>query len=609
MNRRWGRFAPDVHAQRVRLAWLVGIGIVTVGLQALLPWPLKLIIDQVLGGQPMPATLSWFSSVPGAASTGGLLAWLVMVLLLLSAGVMAMQLVKGVLQADLSARLRLAVGARVFERLQALSLTYHRRHQKGDLIRRVTSDSNCLPSLVIDVALPILTSLLSLTVLFLIMWQLDRTLALLAIFVALPMALLMRLLAPRMTERAYKHQQAEGAVWSVAEQTLTAIPVVQAFGREELEGSRFKGVTASTIKAYIRTVSSQLQFRVGIDGIEAVGIAAIMLIGGLKVVGGTISVGTLVVFLSYLTALYAPLLTFAYLATTVANAAASARRVAEVLDCSEMVCDMPVAVALTRPCSRDVAGRIDFEQVVFGYQSERPVLHDLSLQIRAGETLALVGRSGAGKSTLVSLIPRLYDPWQGRVAIDGQDLRRATLDSVRQQVAFVLQDPFLLPVSVADNIAYGRPAASRGEIEAAAHLADAHGFIEQMPRGYDTVIGERGITLSGGQRQRIAIARALLKDTPILIMDEPTSAVDSVTEHHVLGAVRRLAEGRTTIIIAHRLSTVRMADRIAVLDDGRVSATGSHDTLSTNSMTYRALFTSQLVSAAGAAAPFANGTG
>jgi ATP-binding cassette subfamily B protein len=439
----------------------------------------------------------------------------------------------------------------------------------------VAVDTGCVPTLVNGVVLSLLGSLLTLAVLMTIMWQLDRSLALVAAAVALPMGLAMRRLGPRMSERAYRQQQLEGEVWSVAEQALAALPVVQAFAREEHEGLRFRRVSGRTLAAFRRLLAAQLQFKLGVDAAIALGTAALMLIGGWQVLAGHTSIGTLVVFFSYLSALYAPLVSLAYLSSTFAGAAASARRVVEVLDADETVRDAPGA----RPLPVPPRGDVRLERVVFGYEPGRAVLQDVDLQVRPGEMLALVGSTGAGKTTLVSLIPRLFDPWEGRVLVEGMDVRQATLASVRERVALVLQDPFLLQLSVADNIAYARPGVSRSEIVAAAEAANADEFIRRLPRGYDEVLGEGGGTLSGGERQRIAIARALLRDAPVLILDEPSSALDAKTEARVMEAIERLTRGRTTILIAHRLSTVRRADRVVVLEAGRIVESGSHEEL------------------------------
>jgi ATP-binding cassette subfamily B protein/subfamily B ATP-binding cassette protein MsbA len=581
------RFVRHARAESRGLSVLIVMALVTVALEALLPWPLKLIVDQVLSGEPLPGSVAFIGRLPGAGTPQALLAWLACAVVVTFLAAQGMKVVQAVLQARVGARLQYALATDVFAKLHEVSLASRHRTRKGDIVRRVATDTTCLPNLITGVLLPLFTSLLLLVVLFAIMWQLEPLMAVVAATVALPMSILMRLLGPRMSVRAYEHQEVEGQVWSVAEQTLTALPVVQAFAREEHEQSRFSGTAERSIRAYLRSLLSQLQFKVGIDGSLALGTAVLMIVGGVQVLDGRLSVGTLIVFMSYLTALYTPLLTFAYLAPTLATAAGSARRVAEVLDDDDVLAEKPAAMPLRKPLSG--AGHIRMERVVFGYERGVPVLHGIDMEARPGEIVALVGSSGAGKSTLVSLIPRLFDPWQGRVLIDGQDVREAALASVRRSTALVLQDTFLLPVSVAENIAYGRPGATRLEVEAAARAANAHEFILSLPGDYDSVVGERGITLSAGQRQRIAIARALLQDAPVLVMDEPTSALDAATERDVLDAVKRLMQGRTCIIIAHRLSTVRHAHRIVVLDRGRVAEVGTHRDLLRSGALYRKL--------------------
>jgi ATP-binding cassette, subfamily B, bacterial len=548
------------------LAALLGLVLLGVALEALVPWPLKLIVDHVLTGAPLPGVVAWMELLPAGATSAGLLAWLSFAFFLIFAAGQAVQLAKALIQAEVASRMQYNLAEDVFEHLQALSLTYHGRAKKGDMVCRMNADTQCVPTLVMGV-LSIVTALLTLIVLFAIMWRLDPVLALVAVAVALPMGALMRLLVPRMTERAYRQQQLEGEIWSIAEQTLTALPAVQAFGREEHESVRFKGASSRTIQSYMRTLASELQFRIGIDGSVALGTAAVMVIGGWQVLRAGSSLGTLIVFLSYLTALYAPLVALAYFSSTFASAAGSARRVTEVLDACDMVRDAPGAEPLPNPAR----GQVRLEGIVFGYEPGHPVLKGISFEVMPGETVALVGPTGAGKTTLVSLIPRLFDPWEGRVLVDGRDVRAATLSSVRARVALVLQDPFLLPVSIADNIAYACPDASREAIVAAAVAANADGFIRRLPNGYDELIGERGVTLSGGQRQRLAIARALLKNASLLILDEPTAALDAGTEALVMEAIERLSCGRTTIIIAHRLATVRRADRVVALDSGRLA--------------------------------------
>jgi ATP-binding cassette subfamily B protein/subfamily B ATP-binding cassette protein MsbA len=293
-------------------------------------------------------------------------------------------------------------------------------------------------------------------------------------------------------------------------------------------------------------------------------------LGAQSVLDGRLTVGGILVFLAYLTALYGPLEVLMYAPSTTQGAAGSARRVLEILDTRRDVDDRPGAQPLSGP-----AGHLRIEHVNFGYEPGRPVLHDVSFEVRPGETVAIIGATGAGKSTLASLVPRFHDAWTGRVTVDGHDVRDVQLKSLRSHVSVVLQEPFLLPMTIAENIAYGRPQAAHDDIEAAARAANAHDFIMRLPDGYATVLAERGATLSGGERQRLSVARAILKDAPILILDEPTSAIDSHTEAELLGALERLMAGRATIVIAHRMSTIAKADRIIALEHGRVVEEGA----------------------------------
>jgi ATP-binding cassette, subfamily B, bacterial len=554
---------------------VVGCMLLGVGVDALRPWPMKWIIDHLLPGRPLPAAAAWIAALPGGGAPAGALAWLAALTVALFLATQAVRIAQGYVQAGVGLRMTFALGADLFDHLQRLSLSFHGRRRTGDLIRRVTADTGCVRDLVLWVFLLALTSLVSLAVMVAIMWRLDRGLAVLALCVAPPLGLLIRLFSGRLTARSLRQQQIEGEVMAHAEQTLTALPVVQAFNREAFETRRFRRLTRRSVQAYLGTIAAQLQFKLGTGSVTALGTAVVIVVGGLHVLHGSLSVGGMWIFLSYLGALYSPMETLAYLASGYASASASARRVFEVLDSEVAVRDAPNA----RPLPGDARGVIRFEHVSFGYEPGRLVLEDVSLEARPGETVALVGPTGAGKSTLVSLILRFHDPTAGAVTFDGLDLRTVRVASLRDAVSIVLQDPFLLPLTVAENIAYGRPGASMAEIAAAAREANAEAFIRRLPQGYDTVLGERGATLSGGQRQRLSIARAMLKRAPVLILDEPTSALDAGTEADVMQAVARLTRDRTTFIIAHRLTTVRRATRIVVLDEGRIVEAGTHDTL------------------------------
>ncbi len=547
----------------------MGAGIL---LNLIAPWPMKVIVDYVLYGHEMPARLAAVVSVlPGAGTPRGLLTWSVVatvVIFLLKWGI---GVVKAYVNIGFGRRMVYDLAGDLFIHLQRLSLRFHSRKSIGDTIRRVTVDSGCVSTIVNDAALPLLTAIVSLVAMFMVMWRIDATLTLLALSVV-PLMLfgLMRYFQP-MLDVSYQQQEVEGKIYSVVDETLNAMPVVQAYGAEPRADARFRKTAEEVVGVSLDAAAVQLKFKIAVAAATTIGTAAIIWFGASHVLDGSLSVGSVLVFLSYLAALYGPLESLMYAPSTTQAAAGSARRVLEVLQTECEVRDKPGAFAL-----QDVEGRIRFEHVDVGYTPDRQVLHDVSFEASPGETIALVGPTGAGKSTLVGLLPRFLDPWRGRVTIDGHDLRDVTVESLRRQIAIVLQEPFLFPLTIAENIAYGRPHATRAEVEAAARAANAHAFIERLPRGYDTMVGERGATLSGGERQRLSIARALLKDARILILDEPTSSVDVETEALLLEALERLMQGRTTFIIAHRLSTIRRADRVLVVQAGTIVETGTH---------------------------------
>src|SRR5438093_2928783 len=358
------------------------------------------------------------------------------------------------------------------------------------------------------------------------------------------------------------------------QRTLTGIPVVQAFAQEEREHHRFEQFAAAAIRAQQRStlIGSINSLTSGL--VTTLGTGLVLWVGARHVKDGHLTIGYLIVFLVYLGSLHSQMKVLANIYNALQGASASVERVMAVLETEPEVADKPGAMPLT-----SANGKIQLQAVTFGYEREKPVLRNLSLEVQPGECLAIVGSSGAGKTTLAGLVPRFFDADQGRILVDGQDVREVRLADLRRQVSLVLQEAFLFPTTIAENIAYGRPGATRQEIETAAQAANAHEFITRLPQGYDTPLGERGATLSGGERQRLSIARAILKDAPVLILDEPTSALDSQTESSILQALERLMAGRTTLIIAHRLSTVRNADRIVVLRDGQIVESGTHEQL------------------------------
>jgi ATP-binding cassette, subfamily B, bacterial len=547
------------------------------------PWPMKVLVDNVLSGRPLPeraaAWMAWLNleSMPVVLLTAVVLAT---VLLFVFGWLVA--LCHTLAKIAYAQRLAYELAAHSFGHLQRLSLSYHGRAPVGDLIRRVTHDTSFISKMVQSALFPALTAVLTLIGMFVVMWRMSPLLTLACVAVVPMMAAGFVLYSGRMLALSYAQQSAEGHVYSVVEQTLSAMAVVQAFAQEETSARMLRASTGSALRAAIASAGVDMRFKIAVGLATALGTATVLWLGTQQVLAGQLTIGGLLVFVAYLAAFYAPLNTIMYSSSTLQTAAGSAKRVMEVLETEEEVEERPGAVALGA-----IAGRLEFQAVTFGYDPGRVVLRDVSLCALPGQTVALVGATGAGKSTLVGLIPRFYDPWQGRVLIDGVDIREVQVQSLRRRIALVLQDPFLFPTSITENIAYGRPEASREEIQAAARAANAHDFIERLPDGYDSVVGERGATLSGGERQRISIARGLLKNAPILILDEPTSALDAETENLLLQALRRLMTGRTTFIIAHRLSTIRHADRIVVLQEGRIAETGTHEELMRRGRLYR----------------------
>lgn len=560
--------------------WPLTLGVVALALPsalvaAALPWPAKVVVDNVLLGQPATGAPGWLVDVlPGAGSPSGLLLWAAAATVVLFSLRWALDLLNEYASVTLGQRLTYDLAGRLLMTLQRMSLRYHARRGAGDTVRRTLVDTAAVAGAVVGTVLPLLFALALVGTVVGVMWTLDPELLLLALL-ALPLTgLAIWRLSPSMVERTVEQQDQDGGLYSQVEQVLTAAPVVQVFGQERRVTERFAVASEAAVAAALRATAAQARFRIGVSLAAAVPTALVLYTGTRHVLAGTLTLGELLVFLAYLETFYAPVHTFVYAPESMNSAAGSASRVLEVLEARPEVADRPRAQAL-----RSVRGDLVVDDVVYGYEPGSRVLDGVQLEIPPGRTLAVVGESGAGKTTLLSLLPRFNDPWSGRVLLDGHDLRDVRLSSLRQHMALVLQEPFLFPMSVAGNIAYGRPDADRAAVVRAARAANAHEFIAALPDGYDTKLGERGARLSGGQRQRVAIARALLKDAPVLLLDEPTSALDSESERLLLEALDRLMAGRTTLIIAHRLSTIRNADEIAVLDQGRVVERGTHSDL------------------------------
>ena len=574
-----GRIGAYASRQRARFAVIVALSLLISGSAALAPWPLKLLVDYGLIGAEPPDLLR---AILRAVRLPQEPAVIVAVAALASLLVFGLN---SATQYAISWNLTLAgqtivrqVANDLFARLQAHSLTYHARHAVGDLLSRITVDSWCSFNIVQSVFVAPVQHIGTVAVVTAVAWRLDGRLCALMLLAAPLIGASAVYFGSKLRKASALSRESESRLTSFVHQTLGAIPAVKAFGTENANRRRFELLAMESVSRSQWTKVLRQVFTLTNGMSLTIGAALVMYVGGTRVISGELSVGNLLVFIAYMRTVQGASEALLTAYANVRSWQASWERVLDILDAREEVEDRAGAVelGLQRPGK---SGALRLEGVTFGYEPDRPVLRDVELAIDRGETLALVGPTGAGKSTILSLILRFFDPWSGCVRLDGRDIRDIRLASLRQQISLVLQEPFLLPLTIAENIAYGRPDATAREVQAAAVAARADEFIRKLPQGYATPIGERGVTLSGGQRQRLAIARALLKDAPILLMDEPTSALDPETESLLLSAFQTLLRGRTQIIIAHRLSTIRAADRIAFLEDGRILELGSHNAL------------------------------
>ncbi len=535
---------------------------------SLAPWPLKILVDRALVGTNTREAVSLLDRLPLPADKKQLI--------LVAAGASVVLFVLGILLEAASTWVWSLAGQRMvrelafdlFAKLQRLNPTFHHKHTVGDLLSRLTGDAWSAYTLVDGLLITPWQNVATLVWVGALAWMMDWKLTLLSLALAPALAFTARSFGRRIKRRAKQGRQNESKLFSLVHQTLTIIPIVQTFGTQTRNREQFEQLADSAISISQRQSLLKNTYSLVTGVLTTTGVAIVLFVGARRVMTGALSIGSLLVFVAYLKSMQAAASGLLQTHGAIKSIEASVERVTEILNATEQVQERPDAKRLDWRSGQGIAVR--FENVTFGYDKDRAVLHKVNLQASAGETVAIVGPTGAGKSTLLSLLSRLFDPSEGKVMLGGVDVRDLRLEDVRKAVAVVPQEPLLLPISVADNIAYGRPDATRAEIMAAAETAHASEFIERMPQKYDTIIGERGATLSAGQRQRIAIARAIIRDAAVLVLDEPTSALDAESEKLVMDAVRRLCAGRTCFMIAHRLWTVQAADQIISLEHGRV---------------------------------------
>ncbi len=565
--------------------WAAALTVVSIGLGLLRPWPFAYIIDRVL---PAAASPTHHLAVLGY----DLSAWsLPSIVLLMCVLIVGFHLLTGLLnlytgmiflRIGLQAILRLRT--EIYAYLHSLPLKFHDQRRSADSSFRVAYDTQSIQSFY-SKAIFIFQSLFSIGSTFAVMWRLDVQLTLLSLAVVPFLVAVMYFFAKSIRTESTAIAERESAVLTVAQEGLSSIKMVQAFGREDFEVAQFRTSARESLEANLRLNYVSMKSSLIISTFIAVSTAVMYYVGSRHVLDGTLRLGELIWISSLVLLLYQPLESLTYVAWALEGASAGVRRCFEVLDKEDEVKESPTAHTLAT-----ARGELVYENVAFGYTPERNVLSAVNLRVEPGQTVAFVGGTGAGKSTLLALVPRFYDPTAGRVLLDGHDLRDLTKKSLRNQISIVLQDTLLFSTTIRENIAYGRPDATEEQIIEAAQRAQAHDFILAQPDGYTSQVGERGGHLSVGQRQRIGIARAFLKNAPILLLDEPTSALDPTTEAAIMETMQALMRGRTTLIITHRIATIHGMEKIVVLGQGGILEVGSGPELVARGGAYAALY-------------------
>jgi ATP-binding cassette, subfamily B, bacterial len=562
------------HWKSLTLALLAVIGEALTGI--LEPWPIKIVVDNIKSSNKIPSGLGEIITKLFGQNHYAVLNFAVAAVAVIAIVGAVSAYFEKYLTTSVSQWVGHDLRRTLYHHIHRLSLAEHDETRTGDLITRVTSDIGVVQDFINSALLGILVNVITLVGMIGVMFYLNWRFTLIALSVSPVLFTVVYYYTRRIKKASREVRKKESELLSLVEEVLTSIRVVKAFAREEYEQKRFESESLENVEAGLEARSVKAKLAPVVEVLVAIGTCLVLWYGARLALADQLSTGTLIVFLLYLGKMYKPMRDLSKMTDTVSKAMVGYERIQEVLEIESRVQD-----ELHARQAPKFKGQIEFTQVGFNYggDTEKQILKDISFKIEAGQVAAFVGPSGTGKTTLVSLIPRFYDPVSGNIGIDGTDVRRYRLRSLRDQISFVLQDTLLFRATIWENIAYGKPGASPKEIKRAAELANAQEFIEEMPEGYDTMVGERGVTLSGGQRQRIAIARAVIRDTPILILDEPTVGLDAASEQSVIEALDKLMKGRTSVVIAHHLDTIRRADVIFVLKECELVEQGTHDAL------------------------------
>lgn len=568
---------------------LICLGFLNVGFGVLKPLPVKFIIDNVLLSHPLPLSMqNFFSGIGDIPGRIELLILLVLISVFLVIGGSVLSFISSQLTTRVCQRMVQDLSVQVFDKMQRLSLAFYSKNRIGQLMQRLSGDTYAIYSIVGGILMPTLLAVTSLIAMFYIMAKIHLGLALLTISIVPAFAVLLLIFKKPITESAKRQYESSGKLWAFMQQSLSSMKIIQAYSRENYTNEIYRThILESQDAAYNSTrISTIYNTLSGV--LSGVATAIIVGVAAFKNLGGSLSIGELFVFIGYIGALFGPVNSIAATIQAALTVTVRGERVFEILDSKEIVKEKPHAIYMT-----NVRGDVEFRHVSFGYghpKESKEILHDFNFHIPAGKTVAIIGSTGAGKTSLISLLLRFYDPWEGKIFLDGQNLKDLNLESLRNNISLVLQDALIFPISLKENIAFGDHTAAMEDIIQAAKMSQAHDFIMKLPEGYDTIVSEGGVSLSGGEKQRISLARAFLKKSPILILDEPTSALDVHTESEIFKALSDYAVNHTIFIISHRLSTIQHADIILAIKDGVIAEQGTHEDLMQEGNVYADLY-------------------